>query len=170
MTATEIESAIRFCDSYSRMPTLLSLFDPLEPDLSEWFRALGEEWSCCDNTGEFRHALQEILGLASAEPEYVELMMTQEERAALAALPDVITIYRGCYQWNVEGLSWSLARDIAAEFPFLNRYHHPDSEALLVEATASKHDCVLKLDRGEQEVICWEPKINSRHTLGVRDV
>ena len=165
MTPNDIESALRFCDSYSRLPTLMSLSQPRSADSSAWFLALGQEWSCCDNIWRFRAELSQILEQAS--PEHKALMMTQEERDTLSSLPDVITIYRGCYPWNDAGLSWSLSRDVAASFPRLRRYRHPEHEAFVYEARANKRDCILKLDRDEQEIICWSHEFQNRYSLEV---
>jgi|TARA_Y100000780_G_scaffold230062_1_gene251287 hypothetical protein len=168
LTVDEIESAIQFCDSYTRLPELMKLYNPATNDLSAWFQVLGDNWDCCDNIWRYRADLAKILGNAS--PEHIALMMTPKEREALANLPDVITIYRGCYSWNDAGLSWSLSRDIAAQFPTLMRYSHPGHEPFIDEATANKRNCVLKLDRDEQEVICWSHSFESRYFLGKQEV
>ena len=165
MTAAEIERAIQFCGSYSRLPTLMRLYGTLGPDRSAWFQVLGECWDVCDNIWQFRSQLTRIF--ESASPDHIALMMTPEEREALDAQPDTIMIYRGCYPWNDAGLSWSLSRDIAEAFPFLMRYCHPGHEAFVDEATANKRHCILKLGREEQEVICWAHAFQSRHPLGI---
>jgi hypothetical protein len=86
-------------------------------------------------------------------------MMTYEERDQLEALPDVVTIYRGCYQNNKHGLSWSLSKEIAEKFPLLNRYWRPTEQPYLVTAKVNKDDIIaLKNDRGESEVITYRPK------------
>ena len=97
----------------------------------------------------------------------VREMMTDEELEAYAALPDVVTIYRGCYKANKWGLSWSLSRQVAEEFPTLLRYRRDGEQPLLVTAKIMKTDVVaVKMDRGEQEVIAWRPKhISTRHLL-----
>lgn len=86
-------------------------------------------------------------------------MMTGEERAALARLPAVVTVYRGCYANNKRGFSWSLDPAIAATFPTLNRYRQV-GQPLLIRATVERDAILaLKLDREEQEVIAERPKI-----------
>lgn len=57
----------------------------------------------------------------------------------------------------MDGLSWSLDREIASKFPFLNRYRV--AKPVLITATVSKSKILaLKLDRGEREVITLVPK------------
>ena len=137
---------LRFANSYTRLGILVRLADTMR--YGAWLRLLGEQWSTCDNIAEHRDDLQCLLVEIDTRP-----MMTAAERRKLASLPDTITIYRGCYEYNVRGLSWSLDRDTAAKFPTLNRYRQP-GQPLLVTATIPR-DMIfaLKLDRGELEVI-----------------
>jgi hypothetical protein len=141
-------SITRFCNSYQRIPAILRLeSDPAEP--LKWFRLLGEEWTVCDNVGLHKDAILERL--RDATRAQLDAMMNEEEQAAWAALPDEITAYRGCSSINQDGMSFSLDRDIAAEFPTLPRYRA--EEPLLVEARIPKRFSVLKLERSEQEII-----------------
>lgn len=62
---------------------------------------------------------------------------------------------------NQDGLSWTLNREIAISFPFLNRYR-TDQPMLLTATVSRDRIAALKLDRDEQEVIvidlapsCW---------------
>jgi hypothetical protein len=47
--------------------------------------------------------------------------MESAEADAYRALPDRLTIYRGCCERNLLGASWSLERETAARFPLLHR-------------------------------------------------
>ncbi len=112
------ESLLGWANSGSRLPVLLTLREFC--DTGEWYRLLGEEWSGCDNVGTFRGRLTAIF--KSDDWLHVERMMNGEERAARDALPANITAYRGCYERNQRGLSYSLDRDVATAFPYLTRY------------------------------------------------
>ena len=80
--------------------------------------------------------------------------MSSDKRVAMQALPDVITIYRGCYDHNRQGLSWTLDRDIAMRFAGqLNRYSHQGKTPMILSARIRKIGTFLKLDRDEQEVV-----------------
>ena len=84
--------------------------------------------------------------------------MTAKERKVYAALPDKVTVYRGCYKDNKWGLSWSLDRDVAAKFPRLHRYKQ-DGQPILVRAIADKaYIAAVKLDREESEIITSRPR------------
>jgi len=71
-------------------------------------------------------------------------MMNDEERAAFEALPEPITISRGCGAKNMFGCSWSLDRKIAARFPFSSRYW-TDEPKLLTAAISKYRAAALKL-------------------------
>ena len=68
-------------------------------------------------------------------------------------MPEVITIYRGCYPNNQSGLSWSTDKEIAAGFTLQNRYQQPGQPRLLLEARIRREHAILLLERNEQEII-----------------
>jgi hypothetical protein len=80
--------------------------------------------------------------------------MSPEESAAYDALPQTVTIHRGCDASVLTGASWSLDWDTANSFPFLGRYKVPNP--VVVEARVKKsRTLALKLGRGEAEVITF---------------
>ena len=85
----------------------------------EWLKLLGEQWSGCDNIGRHRLFLKDIIGTSKPIPE----MMNRKEQAAFDKLPDTLTIYRGCSQKNMIGVSYATERTVAEKFPFYARYH-----------------------------------------------
>jgi hypothetical protein len=141
-------------DSYDRLPALLELADDMEGE--DWLVLLGRLWSEIDNIGVYSDDLfgairERVRDMESVIPE----MMSHEERVTFEALPEQITIYRGCGPKNMFGFSWSLDRRTAAKFPFMTRYS--TGEPRLLIATISKNRAAaLKLDRGEQEVIVFD--------------
>jgi hypothetical protein len=80
-------------------------------------------------------------------------MMGSKEKAALRALPEIISIYRGCYPNNRSGLSWSTDKEIAVGFTLQNRYQQSGQPRLLLESRVKREHAVLILDRDEQEII-----------------
>lgn len=85
------------------------------------------------------------------------VLMDAEEREVYAALPDVVTIYRGCRTAKaVKGMSWSLSEEKArwfAERGALLSSGKGDG-ALVYRAKIKKEDVVAYLDgRNEEEVI-----------------
>lgn len=151
-----------WCDSYSRLPQLLELAGRMER--REWLQLLGREWSSCDNIGPHRLQLRALLPPAGPVPE----LMESAEADAYLALPDRLTIYRGCGERNLLGASWSLERETAARFPLIHRYRQ--ARPLLVTATVRKaHVLAVKLDRQEAEIITFRARRVSIEPLPVTD-
>ena len=143
---------LRYADSYTRLPRLLALA-PLLP-CEQWRRLLGRYWSICDNVGMHLRELRKAL---PAQGPVLE-MMTAGERRAWQALPDRVTVYRGCGRVNMRGACWSLSRDVAAKFPTLHRYWQ--KTPLLLTATVNKREILaVKLDRGEHEIITFRARV-----------
>ena len=151
-----LSTAKRLCgraDSYTRMETVIGLYDLMRR--REWYRLLGNQWSICDNIRE--HAAFLSVVFRNATKTELRRMMTAAEIRHWDALPNEITIYRGCYEGlNEAGFSWTLSQDTAARFPFLNRYRQP-GRAVLLTATVAKDRTSLQFGREEQEVIVTEP-------------
>lgn len=145
---------LRMANSYSRLPVLLDLSAYLEP--IDWLALLGREWSCCDNIGEHVHDLLETPGMDLLDtdiPRYRNHLMTAQEQSALASLPQTVTIWRGCYDNNRSGICWSLSEQVARSFPFAHRYKQKGQAYLLRAQVARTDVMMLKLDRGEFEVV-----------------
>lgn len=151
VTFAEADKALMWCDSYSRMESLLELRARMNQ--AEWLQAVGEHWTCCDNIGAYRLRLRRLLPETGPVPQ----LMTPEEAAAYEALPSLLTAYRGCGPANMLGASWSLDRETAARFPTLHRYRQ--AEPLLVTARVRKHHVLaVKLGREEAEIITFRAR------------
>lgn len=170
ITLEQGRDALSFCGSYERIDALLDLSPKFNNkkimDQSDWLTLLGENWQDCDNIGARLHYLKPAMFYPYSRwwirplPE----MMDDTEREVLAALPKIVTIYRGCGKSNIKGCCWSLDRAVAASFPFVNRYRQ--KEPILVTARIRRYRIVaLKLDREEQEVIMFDPHIVSIEPL-----
>lgn len=160
-------ACLTYANSYTRLPTLLALWRGGGVEHWDWLALLGEEWSVCDNIGEHADALLEDTPFADLADDPAALrhrFMDADELRQFDALPEVVTIYRGCYAANKWGLSWSLDRAMAERFPTLHRYRQ-DGQALLVTARIAKDRIIaLKGDRGEAEIIAVRPThISTRH-------
>lgn len=136
-------------DSFTRISVVLQ--NRANMDRAAWFSQLGDAWSMCDNIAGWRPVLRSILRDASRHD--LDLMMNDEERAALAAMPERFEVWRGCYARNRPGLSWTTDSAIAERFVRLNRYRRPGELPVLRRGHTKRERSVLKLDRGECEVI-----------------
>lgn len=154
-----LRDALRFANSYTRLPILVDLVWCCE--WADWLTVLGEEWTGCDNVGQFRDVLLEETPFADVAENplaFRHWLMDDAERAALDDLPETITVWRGCYAANKWGLSWSLDRETAAKFPTKHRYKQ-EGQALLVKSSLRRDDVIaLKLARSEAEIVAVRPK------------
>jgi hypothetical protein len=146
-----VEHVGRFTDSYSRMAEVLAFKDRLtRPD---WLHLLGEFWEVCDNVADHGLELRKMLGTDGP----LRAMMKPQQNAAYDALPEKVTIYRGCGELNMMGMSWSLDKEVANSFPYIYRYKVPNP--LLVTSTVTKRKILaVKLARDEDEVITFSAR------------
>lgn len=163
LSLTQARRYTLMCSSFNRLETIIDLDGRLEWE--DWLALLGEEWQSCDNIAQYADHLMTDTPFADVVevPSLGRWMMTPEECAALAALPDTVTVYRGCYARNKRGLSWSIDRSVAERFPFIHRYRQA-GQALLVRGEVQReHVIAVKLDRQEHELIIapWRVKIRA---------
>jgi hypothetical protein len=141
----------RYFESYERLPAALEVEHQMEFPI--WLSLLGEIWCDCDNIGTYKDSLLQVFNGRLGRPwGSVSELMDAEGRLAFEALPDQITIYRGCGPHNKHGFSWSLSREVAAGIPFKIRYR--TDRPMLLTATINKNRAAaLKLSRDEQEIV-----------------
>jgi hypothetical protein len=94
----------------------------------------------------------EWVNLLSDPAGQTRLMMTDEEEAALAALTDVVPIYRGAtLDLNEEGLSWTLEHERAEWFA---RCFAEPGEQVVIHATVLRDNIVAHFtSRSEAEIL-----------------
>lgn len=81
-----------------------------------------------------------------------EAVMTEEERATLAGLPERLTVYRGTQRGRATGLSWTLDEKRAAWFA--KRFPHQRREPVLVSAVIERRRVLAFFSgRQEQEIV-----------------
>jgi hypothetical protein len=126
-----------------------------------WLKLLGLEWTRCDNVRHHQPRLRRVLGMGGP----LLPMMDNAEQTTFAALPDRLTVYRGCSSRFLRGVSWSLNPDVARGFVKLARYRVPDP--VLVTAIVRKQDVLaIKLDRQEEEVITFKARRVAKDLIG----
>jgi hypothetical protein len=91
------------------------------------------------------------------------LMMTRTERRQLAFMPDPITVYRGCWEGNRSGFSWTLSRTTvnprrARGADWFARRCAVDGKPLVLHGVVAKADVIAYLTGyGEREIVA-EPE------------
>ena len=59
--ATALDELFRCCNSYTRLPRLLDMWNEGQLRPKTFFRLLGEIWQSCDNIGPFSEELYEVI-------------------------------------------------------------------------------------------------------------
>jgi hypothetical protein len=139
----------------------VALYDADHPYWPEFW---GFYWPLCDGIS--------LFSLIISNSDFLEMrerLMSAEELAAYRALPEVVTVYRGCYIGiNDEGFSWSRDEGVARGFPFLTRYvHHGETPILLTAKAARDRIRFLKLRRDESEVVIPFDEVDDVTMIGL---
>ena len=140
---------MRHHDSYSKLEALLSArkFMPWQV----FYKTLGCIWNESDSISKHKYVLYRIF--ANSTRYQLSLLMDKREKLALSKMPEIFSIYRGCYQNNRIGLSWTTDKDIAVGFTLQNRYQQAGKMRLLLESKIKRENAILLLSRNEFEVI-----------------
>ena len=148
MSLARAERLLTYHDSYSRLDAIIGF--AMLMNRRSWLRLLGKYWSGLDNLYVWDDWLRRLLPGRTTL-----LMMNEQERAAWHEMSAAVTVYRGCSEINMMGLSWSLCPEIAAKFPTLMRYAPPAGQQplLLTGQVAKSRITAINLDRDEQEII-----------------
>lgn len=125
-----------------------------EPDFWE---LAADVWVDSENIWQHADDWYDLFEAASADDRAA--MMSTEERAALAAMPESITVWRGCErEVNEDGLSWTLDRS-RAEW-FARRFKRDGDAPLLIEGRLDRADVVAYFTaRGEDEIIALPEEV-----------
>lgn len=143
-----------YAGSHERMAVIMANYQFMADN--EWYLHLLENWTACDDVGLFCDDLRELLTTA---PKSILLQsMSSTEIELWESLPEQFEVWRGCGEWNEMGLSWTLDVERARNFMKNCRYYCPNNDTVqLLSAMVNKHDVILRLDRGESEVIVLQP-------------
>lgn len=122
-------------------------------DDKDYWRLVADVWIDSENIWQ---NMDEWIDLLASERPGREQMMNEENQAALAALGETLTVYRGCVrEVNEDGLSWTLDKS-QAEW-FARRFLDPrdDGEyAVVIEAVVDASAVVALLTtRSEAEIV-----------------
>lgn len=132
------------------------------PDKQYW-ELLGAVWVDCEN--HFEYGYDQLLRLLTAKRSYRQFLMNNSEHGTFANMPETLTIYRGCQERNIEGLSWTLSH-AKAEW-FAKRFANPETR-LIIEGRIAKDDVIAYFaGRGEEEIVAdWnDVEIVAKHQI-----
>ena len=116
----------------------------------EYWDLVGMVWTDSENIWQWGSLTRLLIGSQRPGRRYI---MNKEERAALAAMPDTLTIYRGLTSRGTrKGWSWTLDR-AKAEW-FAKRLAQEGDEPIVLTGTVSKaHVIAYFTGRDEEEIV-----------------
>jgi hypothetical protein len=137
-------------NSDDRAQRLLELTADSDPAV--FWQVFHQVWNNCDDTWYLQLDIIEALEL-NREAQPPRLFWNDEQKAFFDALPEVVTIYRGCSRERMRGVSWTTDKAVAEGFA---RGHRgitvPD--AIVAEYRIAKPDIITVMpDIAESEVI-----------------
>lgn len=137
-------------DKHERMQALNSMAHLF--DTPEYWRILGRIWghneSLFQETSIIPH-LWNGCGIHSIE--YRHYSMSTEDKKSLSKMPDEVTVWRGGFEGNLWGWSWTTDRNTAL---FFTKRFIPDSRPIIAEARISKDTILAYLsDSSESEIV-----------------
>jgi len=133
-------------------PWRLEALQEIAPDMTdqEFWEKVTSVWMDSENIRECYQAWDRLLRIDRHGRNF---MMDDDERAFLAKLPKVLTVWQGHTVERDDGWSWTLNKD-KAEW-FAHRFARlEDSEPVLTEGRVYRNDVVAYLtSRGEDEIL-----------------
>jgi hypothetical protein len=137
-------------DSYGRTRAMAYLMT-LAMEGSRCLWRFLDSGNACDSPWPWRSILASELRRARAKVDLIDLL-GPEATAYFAALPEIVSVWRGCQRGRERGLSWTTDRTIAEGFASGKRCIN--SEPTLVSAKIQKwHIFAVFLDRKESEIV-----------------
>ncbi|MPY73091.1 MAG: hypothetical protein GEU87_02420 [Alphaproteobacteria bacterium] len=140
----------RGVDSHTRLAAMLDELTGQPPHI--FWPVFCEVWSTCDNNWMFHDNLLRRLRYRHARtPSYAYL--PDDKRAFFDALPDIVTVYRGCSANRVKRISWTTDLAVATGFAQGHRWI-PVHDPVIAKSTIPKASIFMMMsDRDEKEIV-----------------
>jgi hypothetical protein len=121
-------------------------------------------WSSCDDTWALNRALIQCLSFHNAE-DPARSYMDREQAKFYTALPDVITVFRGCSKERIRGVSWTTDVAVAEGFARGHRGITPPNPIVARARIPSSEIFTVLLDREESEIV-----LNPSELIGLKSL
>lgn len=149
MTAGDWHQAVWLHERPYRLDAFMQIEDDLDDE--EYWSILADIWLDSENIWQNLDQWRELFeSTRSGSP------MTEEEEAALAAMPDPVPVYRGGVEdANEYGLSWTTDRERAEWFAV--RMTADDEVGVVLDGLVAKKDVAAYFTgRGEDEIVVFD--------------
>jgi hypothetical protein len=121
-----------------------------EMTVNEYWKQLAWVWVDAENAHEY--GVRFLHKLFNRYPGARKGLMTEEELAGLANLPEIVTVFRGSTRATTGDLSWTLDKEVA--FWFARRWKSPkDQKTLLIGEVPRDKIWAYFKSRNEEEIV-----------------
>ena len=110
-------------------------------------------WPHCDAAWESQQLLVPILRRVGPCPREIYAEHAEHGGRFWSALPDDLTLYRGCSRSHVEAISWTTNRSVAEDFARGHRGIAVPDPVIVAATVARKHVFAVIYNRSEAEVL-----------------
>lgn len=149
MRKKDFSSIIWLHERPYRIDALKSLANGCHVSNTKWWSLVGDVWTDSEN---IHQNLEDWEAIWSTSRPNRQAAMDKEEKAALRALPDQLTVFRGAMDpLNGEGMSWTL--DAAKALWFAKRFKR-EGKPVVITARMLKSDVLAYfMGRNESEIV-----------------
>lgn len=128
----------------------------------DYLRLLCKQFRYADKLWQIADQLRLDLNYLSSERRF--LLMVEREFNIWETLPEQVTVYRGCYWDNTDGLAWSLDPQTAEAF-VAGKSARRDESPLLARGTVSAVDCIVKAAWSRTTIVSSQVRIEAVEQL-----
>lgn len=121
-------------------------------DSEVFWRVFHHCWSSCDDTWALNRALLQSLSFHNAE-DPARNYMDRKQAKFYKALPDIVTVFRGCSKDRVLGISWTTDVAVAEEFARGHRGMSPPNRVVARARIPRSEIFTVVVHREESEIV-----------------
>jgi hypothetical protein len=137
-------------NSEDRADEMLDLSTIVESEV--FWKVFHHCWSTCDDTWDLNDQLVELLSFHHAH-DHAWLHMEPQQRAFYDALPKVVTVFRGCSEERIQGVSWTTDAAVARGFARGHRGISPPKPVVARARIPKSGIFTVLVDREEAEIV-----------------
>jgi hypothetical protein len=142
-------------DSYSRTEAMVYVVLSARREAADQIKVFHEWGNMCDAPWSWRSIIADILRRACSKVSLAEVL-PPEARGFFDALPDLVSVLRGCEQGRERGLHWTTSRATAEKFASGQRCINP--RPTLVTAQIPKRYIFAVFDNRNEAEIVLDPR------------
>jgi len=151
-------------NSEDRAHEMLRLTQIVETEV--FWKVFHHCWSSFDDTWALNRALLQSLSFHNAE-DPARYHMDRKQATFYNALPDVITVFRGCSKERIRGMSWTTDVAVAEEFARGHRGMSPSNHAVAQARIPKSEIFTVLVHREEREIVLNPSELSEIKKFGL---